>query len=69
MSELDLLRLLQSCGEETDLADFTPEEIRDMLERLENDGEPLPTTFAQFKEKYFEYYDDVKDKTRKKQDW
>ena len=27
MSELDLLKLLQSCGEESDLADFTPEEI------------------------------------------
>lgn len=69
MSELDLLKLLQSCGEESDLADFTPEELQDMLERMQNDGEPLPFTLTQLKEKYFAYYDDVKDKTRKKQDW
>ena len=69
MSELDLLKLLQSCGEESDLADFTPEELQDMLERMQNDGEPLPLSLTQLKEKYFEYYDDVKDPTLKKQDW
>lgn len=69
MSELDILKLLQYYGEETDIADFTPEELQDMLERMENDGMPLPMTKEQFKEKYFEYYDDIKDKTRKKQDW
>ena len=69
MSQLDLLKLLQAYGEETDLADFTPEELQEMLDRLENDGEELPLTKEAFKEKYFEFYDDVKDKTRKKQDW
>ncbi len=69
MSELDLLKLLQACGEESDLADFSPEELRDLLERMQNDGEPLPLSLAQLKERYFEYYDDVKDKSRKKQDW
>lgn len=69
MSELDLLKLLQSCGEESDLADFSPEELRDLLERMQNDGEALPLSLAQLKERYFEYYDDVKDKSRKKQDW
>lgn len=69
MSKLDLLKLLQAYGEETSLADFTPEELQEMLDRLENDGEALPMSKEQFKEKYFEYYDDVKDKTRKKQDW
>ena len=69
MSQLDLLKLLQAYGEETDLADFTPEELQEMLDRLENDGEELPLTKGAFKEKYFEFYDDVKDKTRKKQDW
>ena len=69
MSQLDLLKLLQAYGEETDLADFTPEELQEMLDRLENDGEDLPPTKEAFKEKYFEFYDDVKDKTRKKQDW
>ena len=69
MSELDLLKLLQSYGEETELGDFTPEELQEMLERMENDGEPLPLTKEAFKEKYFAYYDDVKDKSLKKQDW
>lgn len=69
MSELDILKLLQYYGEETEIADFTPEELQDMLERMENDGALLPMTKEQFKEKYFEYYDDVKDKSRKKQDW
>ena len=72
MSELDILRLMQKYGEETDLADFSPEELRELLDRLDADlsqGEPLPLTAAAFKEKYFAYYDDVKDKSLKKQDW
>ena len=69
MSELDILKLLQACGEETELGDFTPEELREMLDRMASDGEPLPLTPAEFKERYFAYYDVVKDKSLKKQDW
>ena len=69
MSELDLLKLLQQYGEETDLADFTPDELQDLWERMRADGEEMPLTPAAFKEKYFAYYDDVKDKSLKKQDW
>lgn len=69
MSKLDLLKVLQACGEETDLADFTPDELQELLERLQNDGEALPLTKEAFKEKYFAFYDDVKDKSLKKQDW
>lgn len=69
MSELDLLKLLQTYGEETELADFTPEELQEMLDRLRADGAEVPLTPASFKEKYFAYYDDVKDKSLKKQDW
>lgn len=69
MSQLDILKLLQAYGDETDLADFTPEELQEALERMQNDGEPFPTTVEAFKERYFAYYDDVKDKTLKKQDW
>ena len=69
MSELDLLKLLQTYGEETELGDFTPEELQEMLDRLRADGAELPLTPASFKEKYFAYYDDVKDKSLKKQDW
>ena len=69
MSELDLLKLLQACGEETELGDFTPEELQDMLDQMRSDGEPMPLTPQAFKERYFAYYDDVKDKSLKKQDW
>lgn len=71
MSELDILKLLQQYGEETDPADFTPDELQDLLARMradEADG-GAPLTPAAFKEKYFAYYDDVKDKSLKKQDW
>ena len=69
MSELDLLKLFQLYGDETELADFTPEELKELLDRLDVDGEELPMTKEAFKEKYFAYYDDVKDKSLKKQDW
>ena len=69
MSELDLLKLLQSYGEETDLSDFTPDELQELLERMQAEGGEVPLTPAAFKEKYFEYYDDVKDKSLKRQDW
>ena len=68
MSELDILKLLQQYGDETEIADFTPEELRELLDRMQTDGE-LPLTKEAFKEKYFEFYDDVKDKSLKKQDW
>ena len=69
MSELDILKLLQTLGDETDIADFTPDELQDLLERMQNAGEPLPLTKEAFKERYFAFYDDVKDKTLKNQDW
>ena len=69
MSELDILKLLQAYGDETELADFTPDELQELLDRMNADGEPLPLTKEAFKEKYFAFYDDVKDKSLKKQDW
>ncbi len=69
MSELDILKLLQTYGEETELADFTPDELQELLERMNADDAPMSLTKEQFKEKYFAYYDDVKDKSLKKQDW
>lgn len=69
MSELDILKLLQAFGEETELGDFSPEELKEMLDRMMADGEEIPLTPEGFKERYFAYYDDVKDKSLKKQDW
>jgi hypothetical protein len=67
MSKLDLLKLLESFEGEVEIADFTPEELQDLIEQMQNGGEPI--TKENFKEKYFAYYDDVKDKSLKKQDW
>jgi hypothetical protein len=71
MSELDILKLLQTYGEETELGDFTPDELQELLDRMQADDRDgaLPMTPAAFKERYFAYYDDVKDKSLKKQDW
>ena len=69
MSELDILKLLQTYGEETELSDFTPEELQALLEEMQANGETLPLTPQAFKERYFAFYDDVKDKSLKKQDW
>ena len=55
MSELDILKLLQRYGEETDISDFSPDELQQLLEEMQNGDEPLPETFASFKEKYFEH--------------
>ena len=71
-SELDILKLMQHFGEETELADFSPEELQELLDRMDAGldlDEPLPFNKARFKEKYFAYYDDVKDKSLDKQDW
>ena len=69
MSELDLLKLMQAYGEETELGDFSPEELQELLEEMRNNGEVVPLTPEEFKARYFAYYDDVKDKSLKKQDW
>lgn len=68
MSELDLLKLLQSYGEETELGDFTPEELQALLDEMQAEN-GVPVSKEKFQEKYFAFYDDVKDKSLKKQDW
>ena len=53
MSELDLLKILQKYGEETELGDFSPEELQQLLEELEYGDEPPILSKEAFKEKYF----------------
>ena len=67
LSKLDLLKFLETFDGEVELADFTPEELMEYLTYRE--GEEKPMTLAQWKQAYFEKYDDVKDKSLKKQDW
>ena len=57
MNERELMKLAESM-EEISLSDYTLDELENILNEKPN-----------FKEKYFEYYDDVKCSTRKKQDW
>lgn len=66
MTEYDLMKLF-SRFEEAELADFTPEELEEFYRAVEASDVPLSP--ADWKAKYFEYYDDVKDKSLKKQDW
>lgn len=66
-SKLELMRLFDSYDGEADEGDFSPEELQELLAGLADGEEPL--TAEAFKRKYFEYYDDIKDKSLKKQDW
>ena len=68
MSKLDLLKFLESFDGEVEIADFSPQELEELLERMRGE-EGRPLTKEEFKQKYFEFYDDVKDKTLKRQDW
>ena len=69
MSKLDLLKFLEGYDGEVEIADFSPEELQELIERMKNDGQSLPLTKEEYKKRYFEYYDDVKDKSMKRQDW
>ncbi len=65
MSEYDLMKLFSQFEGEVGACDFTPEELMELL--AQNNGKPM--TMAEWKRAYFEKYDDVKDKSLKKQDW
>ena len=58
----DLMKLAQSFDGEFCLSDFSPEELEDIARLYETDSEA-------FKRKYFEFHDDVKSPSLKKQDW
>lgn len=67
MSQYDLMKLFEQFEGEISESDFTPEELNEYLREASKQDEPLSP--GAWKERYFEYYDDVKDKSRKKQDW
>lgn len=64
ISKLDLMRLAQSYDGEFNLADFSYEELEEMLN-------PLDTSMSieDIRRRYFEYYDDIKDRTLDKHKW
>lgn len=48
--------------DEFSMSDYTVEDLEKMKAQTQSN-------YSKYKEKYFEYYDDVKDKTLKRQDW
>ena len=56
MNEREMMKLA-----ETMESDFTVEELRAM--------KPSSNGYDKYKQNYFDYYDDVKGKTLKRQDW
>ena len=60
----DLMKLAESFDGEFCLTDFSPEERDEML-GLIDEG----MTVEQIRAKYFEYYDDVKDRVLEKHKW
>ena len=62
MNERELMKLSEKYDEDIKPYDFTVEELEELMDEKLRASEKR-------KKKYFEYYDDVKDKTLKKQDW
>ena len=66
MDRLMLMKIFSEY-EEFSEGDFTPEELEEYL--IYREGTPTPLSPYAWKAQYFEFYDDVKDKSLKKQDW
>ena len=67
VSQYDLMKLFEQYDGEISMSDFTPEELEEYLRYA--DGQDRPLSPKEWKEQYFGYYDDIKDKSLKKQDW
>lgn len=67
VSKLELMKLFSQYDGEIAEGDFSPDELEEYLAYVR--GEETPVSPAEWKAKYFEFYDDVKDKSLKKQDW
>ncbi len=60
MNEREMMKLAEQL-EEFSISDYTVEELENLSPNCKSKNS--------YKEKYFDYYDDIKDRTRKKQDW
>lgn len=63
-SNWDLMRLASAFDGEFCLSDFSPEELDELLGLLDDCD-----TVDDVRRKYFEFYDDVKDRTLEKHKW
>lgn len=60
----DLMKLAQAFEGEFCLSDFSHDEIDELLGLLDDN-----MSAEQIREKYFEFYDDIKDRTLEKHKW
>lgn len=60
----DLMKLAQAFEGEFCLSDFSPEELDELSGLLEEGDTP-----EDIRRKYFEFYDDIKDRTLSKHKW
>ena len=60
MNEREMMKLAESM-EEFSMSDFTVQDLENMKGTHAN--------YDKYKQKYFDYYDDVKDRTLRRQDW
>lgn len=58
------MRLAQEYDGEFSLSDFSPEELEELLNPLDNS-----MTVEDIRRRYFEFYDDIKDRTLDKHKW
>ena len=63
-SNWDLMKLASAFDGEFCLSDFTADELDELLGFIQPDD-----TVEEIRRKYFEYYDDVKDRTLEKHKW
>lgn len=61
MTEYEILKYLEKYDEDIKFCDFTVDELNQLGGEVQN--------YERYKEKYFEFYDDVKSSSLKKQDW
>ncbi len=64
ISQLDLMKISSAFDGEFDPADFSEEELMEFMGRIEDDD-----TVEDIRRKYFEFYDDVKDRTLATHKW
>ncbi len=62
MSQNDIYKQMRNIDEEFKMGDYTVEELESMFNVKKN-------AKKSFKDNYFEFYDDVKSSSLKKQDW
>ncbi len=64
MNNWDLMKLSQAFDGDFNPSDFTPEELDELLGITRDCA-----TVEEIREKYFEFYDDIKDRTLHKHKW